>query len=331
VRCLISHARTQARGMLIAFLEGMKVAVLVNAGAGSIGHEKLEEKRAAIEAAVMGAGLGLTTHVCEPAHLTETARRFAGSEIHAVVAAGGDGTVSAIAAGLAGTSTPLAVLPLGTLNHFAKDIGMPLELDAAARAIAEGYVGHVDVAELNGRPFVNNSSIGLYPEMVLDRDETQRAGRSKWAAMVLASARVLRRFPLLRVVIGTENGSIVAKTPFVFVGNNSYTVDVLRLGAREHLDRGELSLYMVRSTSRRKMFWLMVRGILQRLHAVSDFEFHRVSELTIRSGKHRLYVALDGEVVPMAPPLHYRIRPHALAVILPPAAARAPAVERHAS
>ncbi|MDX2090105.1 MAG: diacylglycerol kinase family protein [Kofleriaceae bacterium] len=309
----------------------MKVAILINAAAGSIGSEKFDEKRGAIEAAVTAAGMEPTTYASEPAHLTQTARRVARSGIHAVIAAGGDGTVSAVAAGLAGSEMPLAVLPLGTLNHFAKDIGMPLDLEAAARAIADGRMGHVDIGELNGRPFVNNSSIGLYPEMVLDRDETQRAGRSKWIAMVLASLRVLRRFPLLRVVIGTMHGSIVAKTPFVFVGNNSYRVDALRLGARERLDQGELSLYMVRSTSRLKMFWLMVRAILQRLRAVQDFEFHQVGELTIRSGKHRLHVALDGEVMPMAPPLSYRIRPHALAVILPPAAERAPAIERTAS
>src|SRR5512139_1459801 len=93
----------------------MKVAVLVNACAGSAGRENFDEKRAEIEAAVSGAGLELTTYVCEPAHLTETARQVAASGIHAVVAAGGDGTVSSIAAGLVGGTTPLAVLPLGTL------------------------------------------------------------------------------------------------------------------------------------------------------------------------------------------------------------------------
>lgn len=298
----------------------MKVAILVNAHAGSIGAENFAEKRAAIEAAVADAGLEATITPCEPDALEETARRAAASGIHAVVAAGGDGTISAVAAGLVGGTTPLAVLPLGTLNHFAKDLGMPLELPAAASAIAGGDVRNVDVAELDGRVFLNNSSIGLYPEVVLDRESSRRAhGYTKWRALVIAAARVLRRFPLLRVLIRTDAGSIVAKTPFVFVGNNSYQLDVRALGSRQHLDHGELSLYTVRSASRVRTLWLLLRAMVSRLD-VKDFEHHRVREAVIRTGKHHIAVAIDGEVVRLTPPLHYRIRPRALPVIVPPAA-----------
>ncbi len=302
----------------------MHVAVVMNAGAGSVGSAKCDERKAQILAAFQAAGISAEVHLCEGARLTETARCLAATGVDAVVAAGGDGTVSAVASALAGGAVPMAVLPLGTLNHFAKDLAMPLGLADAVQAIASGSVVKVDVGELNGRTFVNNSSIGLYPETVIQRDADQKAsGRGKWTAMLLAALRVLRRFPLLRVGIVTESGTLRAKTPLVFIGNNEYTVNVLELGERKRLDRGQLSLYMIRATSRLKMFWVMVRAILQRLDAVRDFENHTVREAVIRTGHRRLRVAIDGEVTLMHPPLYYRCRPGVLAVIAPPLVAAA--------
>lgn len=293
----------------------------MNAGAGSIGSAKCDERKTEILAALTAAGLEAEVHLCEPARMTATARELATSGVDAVVAAGGDGTVSAVASALAGGSVPLAVLPLGTLNHFAKDLRMPLELAEAAQAIATGNVIRVDVGELNGRVFVNNSSIGLYPETVIRRDRDRKAsGRGKWSAMFRAALRVLRRFPLLKVRIGTEHGTLRARTPLVFIGNNAYTINVLELGERAHLDRGQLSLYMIKATSRLKMFWVMVRAILQRLDAVADFEAHATREAIIRTGHRRVQVAIDGEVELMKPPLYYRSRPGALAVLAPAAA-----------
>ena len=307
-------------GTLLALQQRMKVAVVMNAGAGSIGSAKCEERKAEILAALTAVGLDAEVHLCEPARLTQTARELASSGVDAVVAAGGDGTVSAVASALAGGTVPLAVIPLGTLNHFAKDLKMPFDLAEAARAIAGGGVIRIDVGELNGRVFVNNSSIGLYPETVIRRDRDRKAsGRGKWSAMFRAALRVLRRFPLLKARIVTELGTLSARTPLVFIGNNAYTVNVLELGARARLDRGHLSLYMIKATSRLKMFWVMVRAILQRLDAVADFEAHEIREAIIRTGHRRIRVAIDGEVEMMSSPLYYRSRPGALAVIAPAA------------
>ena len=315
-------ACAQRAGTSLARLHPMKVAVVMNSGAGSIGSANCDERKAEILAACTAAGLDAEIHLCEPARLTQTARQLARSGVDAVIAAGGDGTVSAVASALAGGSVPLAVLPLGTLNHFARDLHMPLDLGEAAKAIAAQNLIHIDVGELNGRTFINNSSIGLYPETVIQRDaDRSSSGRGKWSAMLLAALRVLRRFPLLRVRIGTEHGTMGAKTPLVFIGNNEYKVNVLELGERARLDRGQLSLYMIKATSRLKMFWVMVRAILQRLDAVRDFEAHATREAIILTGHRHVRVAIDGEVTLMSPPLHYRSRPGALPVLAPPAAA----------
>src|SRR5205085_3689399 len=113
---------------------------------------------------------------------------------------GGDGTQSAIASRLAGTQLVHGVLPLGTLNHFAKDLGIPLQLDEAVRTLAEGRVLEVDVGEVNGRVFINNSSLGLYPEIVRERELQQmRLGKSKWRALASASLHATEGRPAMAV------------------------------------------------------------------------------------------------------------------------------------
>lgn len=276
---------------------------------------------AAIRQAFRDAGIEAEVRVCDGAELTAAARDAAAAGVDAVVAAGGDGTVSAVAQGLVGSRIPLGVLPLGTLNHFARDLGMPSDIGEAARAIAAGEIHPIDVGEVNGRCFVNNSSIGLYPEIVRRRDEDRRrTGRGKWRAMIAAGFHVLRRFPslLLRVVTGER--SMVSRTPLLFVGNNEYHVDPLRLGERQHLDRGVLALYMFRCRGRLEMFWLIIRAIFQRLDQVTNLEAELVREARVELWRRRVRVALDGEVATMQTPLRYRVLAGALMVLRPPSA-----------
>lgn len=291
----------------------MAVTVLLNARAGSAGPDAERQVRDLFR----DAGLEVTVVASEPARLGENARTAAAEGAQMVVAAGGDGTASAVAGGLVGTDVPLAVLPMGTLNHFAKDLGIPVDLREAAEAIARGQTKRVDVGEVNGRVFVNNSSIGLYPEVVLSREEQQkRARRGKWWAFAIGVVRVLKRFPLLSMRLVTTEREVCSHTPFVFVGNNPYTLDVLKLGTRAQLDTGHLGVYTVKCTGRVRMFWLLVRALLQRLDAVEDFEMVAVREVWLDVHERRLPVAVDGEVVTMTGPLHYRIRPSALTVVV---------------
>jgi diacylglycerol kinase family enzyme len=128
---------------------------------------------------------------------------------------------------------------------------------------------------------------------------------------------LFRRFPVVTVRMVNEAGeSITCTTPFVFVGNNRYEIDLFRLGARTALDRGELSVYFTRRTGRWALVSLAIRALFNRLNQSRDFEMKSVRELWIETRKHNLSVALDGETVRMAPPLHYRIRPRDLNVIL---------------
>ena len=197
-----------------------------------------------------------------------------------IVAGGGDGTVSTVAAALVDTDISLGVLPLGTLNHFAKDLGLPLELDAAVGCIAGGATSRVDVGEVNGRVFVNNSSLGLYPDIVRDREQQQkRFGRGKWHALLRASIAALRRYPFLHVSLTVEGRERAYRTPFVFIGNNDYRMEGLALGERTALDDGLLSLYVAQRPGRLRLVQLALRALLGRLRETRDFDQMHATEI----------------------------------------------------
>ncbi|GAC1603482.1 MAG: diacylglycerol kinase family protein [Ramlibacter sp.] len=235
-----------------------------------------------------------------------------------VVAGGGDGTVSAVATGLVGTGVALGVLPMGTLNHFAKDLAVPLDLQQAIAVIAAGRQIDVDVGEVNGRIFINNSSLGIYPEIVRDRELRQsRLGHGKWRALLEASITAARRYPVLDVHIEVQGETLLRRTPFVFIGNNEYTMEGFAIGERKALDRGCLSLYLSHRMGRFGLLRLAFMALLRRLDQARDFEMLMATGFVVKTGHRNLRVATDGEVTMMQTPLTYRLRPRALRVIAP--------------
>jgi len=257
-------------------------------------------------------------HPGEGHDIAAVAREAAESSERIVVAAGGDGTISAVAGALAGTDKVLGVLPVGTLNHFAKDLGIPLDLETAVRTIQEGAVADVDVGEVNGRIFINNSSLGIYPQIVSRREaQQQRLARGKWPAFFWATIQALRRFPFLDLRITFEGQQLFRRTSFLFVGNNEYEIAGFNLGSRTCINAGKLGLYLSHRTGRFGLFRLAFHALFGRVDQAKDFDAFLVTEARIETRKSRLLVALDGEVERMETPLQYRIRPAALHVLVP--------------
>jgi diacylglycerol kinase family enzyme len=249
------------------------------------------------------------------AELGPLARRAVSERNSRVAAGGGDGTVNAVAGVVAGTDIALGVLPMGTLNHFAKDAGIPLDLEEAVRNFFTGRVVKVDVGEVNGRVFVNNSAIGVYPHLVRGREAQQRHGHPKWLALVIAVGAVLRRYSRLRVRMHMSEAEALARlTPFLFVGNNRYEVAGLEIGRRLSLTSGRL--WVCTAPRRRNLIAMAWRTLTGR---VSDQELNAIEaeEIWVEAATPRINVSTDGEVSLMAAPLHYRIRPGALGVVLP--------------
>ena len=251
------------------------------------------------------------------AELTELAREAARGSYEAIVAGGGDGTISSVAAAVVDSNKVLGVLPLGTLNHFARDLKIPFDLETAAQTIVAGHTTEVDVAEVNNRIFLNNSSLGLYPVIVREREKLQRLGSSKWSAFVWATIQALRRYPFLDVRLRVNGEFIDRTTPFVFVGNNEYAMESFDIGLRDRLDRGVLSVYITHGTSRLKLIGLAVRALFGRLRDDKDFLALSSNEVKIETRHKRLRIAFDGELDVMQPPLLYRIRSRAMRVIVP--------------
>jgi YegS/Rv2252/BmrU family lipid kinase len=249
--------------------------------------------------------------------LTELAREAARGPFKTIVAGGGDGTVSSVASELINSDKALGVLPLGTLNHFAKDLRIPLDLEAAAATIVAGHTTEVDVAEVNNRIFLNNSSLGLYPIIVREREKRERLGFRKWPAFVWALVQAFRRYPFLDVRVHLNDEFIDRTTPFVFIGNNEYVMSLLNIGWRDRLDKGMLTIYITHRTSRLKLIGLAMRAVIGRLRQDKDFLALSTDEVKIETRHKRLRVAFDGEIDVMRPPLHYRIRTRALRVVVP--------------
>ncbi len=245
------------------------------------------------------------------------ARQAAAGDSEIVVAGGGDGTVSTVAGALIGTDKTLGVLPLGTLNHFAKDLKIPLDWESAVRNIIDGRVQEVDVGEVNGHFFVNNSSLGLYPSIVREREKKQRLGYRKWPAFLWAAITVVKRYPFLAVRLSAADQEIVSRTPFVFIGNNEYQMETFQIGSRACLDAGLLSLYISHRLSRWGLLRLALRALFGGLRQERDFTALCSREVWIETQRKTLNVALDGEVRVMDPPLHYQVRPRALRVLTP--------------
>ena len=265
--------------------------------------------------------LGEEPRIVQPSEdhdIAAVAREAAASDERIVVAAGGDGTISAVAAALAGSGKVLGVLPVGTLNHFAKDLGIPLDLESAVRTIKDGAVVAVDVGEVNGRVFINNSSLGIYPQIVSRREaQQQRLARGKWPAFFWATIQALRRFPFLDLRITIEGRQIFRRTAFLFVGNNEYEIAGFNLGSRTCINSGKLGLYLSHRTGRFGLFRLAFHALFGRVDQEKDFDVFCVTEARIETRKSRLLVALDGEVERMETPLQYRIRPAGLNVLVP--------------
>jgi YegS/Rv2252/BmrU family lipid kinase len=293
-----------------------RVTVLINRGGGAAASDpRIGEK---VADALHKAGIDADIELISGRECQVRCRAIADDRDDLLIVGGGDGTISAAASALAGTETLLGVLPLGTLNHFARDLGLPTDLDQAAALIASRSERRVDVAQMNDRVFINNSAIGLYPLMILDREVQQvRLGRSKRLAMIVAAMRTLARFRHHRLTLTINGQEATIDTPLLFVGNNRYRLDIGAPGERESIDDGCLSVYVMRKNSRRGFIAASIRALLNRRRPNEMLGLEHVERLRVASSRSVLAVSLDGEVLRAAPPLEYKIRKEALRVIAP--------------
>jgi diacylglycerol kinase family enzyme len=207
---------------------------------------------------------------------------------------------------------------MGTLNHFAKDLRIPLGLDEAVSVIASGQRHRVDVGDAGGRPYINNASIGAYPRIVAERDKRMRRGRPKWQAQGLAALAVWRDHRLVRLSIRGDGIDRSVRTPFLFVGNNEYELEGGSVGQRERIDRGLLHVCLAPDISRAGAATLVAASLFGHLGRLKQLESILSTTLTVDAPHSRLWLSLDGEIVTLDVPLAFSVRRAALQVLAPP-------------
>ncbi len=235
-----------------------------------------------------------------------------------LIVSGGDGTVNAAVNALYERDIPLALIPSGTFNNFARDVGIPIDRKRAIKAILQRNIRKVDIASVNKRFFVNNSSIGIYPKSVKTRDEMiQHFGYGKFLSMVIAFSKIFSKYPLYYILLEADGEEYYIKTPFVFVGNNIYDLSIDNLGKRDNLNSAKLCLIY---TSCRFRFCLIKNLFLKLIGKLENKKYlaeKHLESVTINSKKKKLKVSLDGEIFDMKPPLEYKILPKSLKVLVP--------------
>ena len=233
------------------------------------------------------------------------------------IAAGGDGSVHHVVQAVVHTDAALGVLPIGTYNHFARDLGIPLDWRAALEVALSGELRQIDTGRVNDHFFVNNVSMGLYPELVARREEKGR-DYPRWKARLYASWITLRKYPHVTFFVESDVRQELIRTHVFMVSNNSY--DLSRMGIeapRTNLGEGRLSVYWLPHTPRLQLMKFVARYLAGRVREVPGFRSFRTLRMRVQSSRSHLHVGVDGEVFTMPTPLSITIVPQSLLVRVP--------------
>lgn len=299
----------------------MRVALVVNGSSGALlGRAGMAEELAA-KLAEAGFEVGSILDG-DASDVAERLKHAAALPVDVIVTAGGDGTIATAAQLLMGTDKALAPLPFGTMNLLAKDLGLPLDVDAAIREMAAGEIREIDVGEVNGRVFLCNSMLGL-PARLAERREKNREhmGALGWWRLFAAGLKGLYRYPPMRIGLDLGRGPAAFRAKAIVIANNGYDEGFGQVLTRSRLDRGQLVVYATRRLSVWPLVRLSVRMALGSWRTDADLETYPVTRLAVTSRRRKLRVMNDGETMLLTPPLRYRSRPKALKVLAPRLAA----------
>ena len=265
------------------------------------------------------AAVGLVAEVMplDPDHDVRVSLTELAAGYDTLVAAGGDGTVSAVAAVAADTDKTLGVIPGGTLNHFARDVDVPNALDAAVAVLAGGRTRLLDVGVVNDRIFINNASIGAYPRMVWERNRARQRGIPRPLASAMAAAATWLELRTVAVRLELDGHELLRRSPFVFVGNSEYELEGARFGRRATMTDGRLSLYVAPGSGRLDALAMPARALFGKLAGHDKFEAWTANAISMELSHPTISVALDGEVTLLQTPLRFSLKRQVLRTIVP--------------
>jgi diacylglycerol kinase family enzyme len=307
-----------------------RLHILINPGSG--GHD-IQQTRELLARVFRESGRPHDfVPIARPADLAAvsagTAAR-AGRSGSVVVAVGGDGTINTVAQAAWKEGCTLGILPQGTFNMFAREHGIPLDLETAARALLAAQPEPVQVGEINGRLFLVNASLGLYPQLLQDREAFKKQfGRHRWVAVVSALLTLFRWRRQLALEVELDGQRTLLRTPTLFVGNNRLQLERVGVEAEVASRVGEGRLVAVAASpiGTWTMVWLLLRGAFGRLGEAQQVRSFACRSLAVRVlGRRRVKVAADGEVSAMSSLLRFAVAVRPLTLMLPRPEDRAPA------
>lgn len=236
-----------------------------------------------------------------------------------VVAAGGDGTLNAVASVVLGTGLPFGILPRGTFNYVGRAHGISQDTEAATRCLLQSHIKPAQVGLLNGRPFLVNASFGLYPELLEDREVyKQRYGRSRWVALWSAGVTLARAHRQLKVQVEYGGQRRVLKTPTIVVDNNRLQLRQMGIGQEEELEHDHLVAVTSRPVGTLALYGILIRGLLSRLGEADNIITFAFNRMTVHLGSQKkIKVATDGEIFHAEAPLVFEVSPHKLQLLVP--------------
>lgn len=250
--------------------------------------------------------------------ITPEAARAVREGFSTVVAAGGDGTISAVASSLVGSEVRLGILALGTFNYVARSLGLPEEIDKAVDVLARGETRLLDTGEVNGRVFLNNASLGAYPAILENREQVYRRwGRSRIAAYWSVFTTLANFHSPLTLSVTIDGVVRPFRSPLVFVSNNSYQLDLLGLEGSDCIQSGRFALFVTADSGRRDLLRHALRLATRTTAKRRDFELLCGDDIVVETAKPQRLVALDGERERMQSPFRFRVRRKSLNVVVP--------------
>ncbi len=297
--------------------------IVLNAGSG---HEDTAVRKRTIGQVLTAAGRAheilLIERHARVADVAALAVQRAQARQGAVVAAGGDGTINAVAQAVLPTGLPFGVLPQGTFNYFSRTHGIPSDTEHATRALLRAQVRPVQVGLVNERVFLVNASVGLYPQLLEDREAyKQRYGRSRLVAFWAALVTLLHAHRPLRLRIGCQGVERDVRTPTLFVANNALQLERIGIAEAAALHQGQLVAITLRPVGTWAMLGLMLHGAMGRLGDDDDAVSFGFEQLAVRPAAPRrtgkVKVATDGEICWLRAPLDFRVSPQPLWLLAP--------------
>lgn len=312
----------------VSDLSQCRVALVVNGAAGKKdGQQQQDSIREAITPRVREFAL---YSVSKGTLIADTAKQAADDGADIVVALGGDGTQSAVAGALAGGTAVMGVLPGGTFNYFARELGVGDTVEAALETLLAGHVQQMDVGEVNGRIFLNNASFGVYPE-ILERREAiyRRWGRSRMAAYWSVLVTLWDMRDPMTMVVTLDGETRQCKTSLAFAARSAFQLESLGLEGADAIRDGRFALFLAKGQRRHELVAAAFRLALGRVAPGRDFDMLTAEEIMIETRQVRRLLAFDGEKARMKGPFRLRVHQGALSVIVPApvAAANTPTSE----